>query len=195
MIKTMLMRFTRAAEFIAAIILAAIFIIFLLQIFSRYGAKIAWLMPIAPVADWMLTLEPIGWTVNLISLLWVWLIFFGCSFFVKDKDHVAFDIIYQAVPPKVQKIMLVIASLIIAGAMLVSFMPTWEAIFGSRLMELKKIQTLRIPITGDKIAIKWMFASYILLMVAVIVQSVWRIFRAFSKEKKTTPPAETKGEY
>ena len=181
MIKTILMRLTRTAEFIAAMVLAVIFITFLLQIFTRYGAKIAWLMPISPVADWMLTLEPIGWTVNLISLLWVWLIFFGCSFFVKDKDHVAFDIIYQAVPPKAQKAMLVAGSLIIAGAMFVSFVPTWEAIFGSRLMELKKIQTLRMPITGDRIAIKWMFASYILLMLAVVVQSTWRIFKAFSK--------------
>ena len=73
-------------------ILAAIFIIFLLQIFTRYAPKIAWLMPIPPIHDWMMALEPIGWTVNLISLLWVWLIFFGCAFFVRESDHVAFDV-------------------------------------------------------------------------------------------------------
>ena len=60
---------TRGCEFIAAMILAAIFIIFLLQIFARYTSKIAWLIPIEQLSNWMLTVEPIGWTINLISLL------------------------------------------------------------------------------------------------------------------------------
>ena len=37
-------------------------------------------------------------------------------------------------------------------------------------MELKKIQTLRIPITGDRIAMKWLFAPYVLLMVVLIIR-------------------------
>ena len=82
--KSFLQWFSKTAEFIAALALAAIFLTFLAQIFSRYAAEIAWLMPIAPVASWMSTMEPIGWTVNLISLIWVWLIFFGCSFSVHD---------------------------------------------------------------------------------------------------------------
>jgi len=166
---------SRAAEFIAAMILAAIFIVFLLQIFARYAPKIAWLVPIPQLADWMMTLEPIGWTINLISLLWVWLIFFGCSFFVKDKDHVAFDILYQAVSPQTQKIMAVVGACLIIGAMVTAFLPTWEAIFNNRLMALKKIQTLRMPITGEKIAIKWLFAPYVMLMAAVVAQYAWRI--------------------
>ncbi len=40
-------------------------------------------------------------------------------------------------------------------------------------MELKKIQTLRVPITGDKIPIKWLFASYILLMVVITLRYLW----------------------
>ena len=55
-------------------------------------------------------------------------------------------------------------------AMIWSLGPVWDAIFGSRLMELKKIQTLRIPITGDRIAMKWLFAPYVLLMVVLIVR-------------------------
>ena len=137
--------------------------------------KIAWLVPIPQLANWMMTLEPIGWTINLISLLWVWLIFFGCSFFVKDKDHVAFDLLYQAVSPRTQKIMAVVGACLIIGAMVTAFLPTWEAIFDNRLMALKKIQTLRMPITGEKIAIKWLFAPYVMLMVAVVVQYAWRI--------------------
>ena len=166
---------TRATEFIAAMILAVIFITFLLQIFTRYAPKLAWLVPINFIAEWMMTLQPIGWTINLISLLWVWLIFFSCAFFVKDKDHVAFDVLFFAAPAFGQKIMLLLGSFCMIAIMLYSFGPTWDFVFGSRLMELKKIQTLRIPITGDKIAVKWLFASYILLMIAVIAHHIWRI--------------------
>ena len=173
MFETILRRISRVAEFIAAIILAAIFIIFLLQIFTRYAPKIAWLMPIPPINDWMMTLEPIGWTVNLISLLWVWLIFFGCAFFVRESDHVAFDVFFQALSRAWQRYFAVTTALIMVAAMLYSFAPTWDAIFGSRLMELKKIQTLRIPITGDKIPIKWLFASYILLMIVITLRYLW----------------------
>jgi len=167
-------RITRAAEFIAAMVLAAIFIIFLLQIFTRYAPKIAWLMPIPAIHQWMMSLEPIGWTVNLISLLWVWLILFGCAFFVRESDHVAFDIVYHAVPRAWQRYLAILTAGIMIAVMLYTFMPTWDAIFGSRLMELKKIQTLRIPVTGDKIPVKWLFASYVMLMVVVILRYLWR---------------------
>jgi C4-dicarboxylate transporter DctQ subunit len=164
---------TRGCEFIAAMILAAIFVIFLLQIFARYTSKMAWLMPIEQVSNWMLSVEPLGWTLNLISLLWVWLIFFGCSFVVRERDHVTFDILYLALPDHLRRIAIIIVSLTMIFALLWSFLPTWDAIFGSRLMELKKIQTLRIPITGDKIQIKWLFASYITLMIVVLLRYTW----------------------
>ena len=176
MFETILKRISRAAEFIAAMVLATIFIIFLLQIFTRYAPKIAWLVPIPPIHGWMMALEPIGWTVNLISLLWVWLIFFGCSFVVNESDHVAFDVFFQALSRSWQRYFAMATALIMVVAMLYSFDPTWDAIFGSRLMELKKIQTLRVPVTGDKIPIKWLFASYILLMIVITLRYLWRGF-------------------
>jgi len=173
--KSFLKWFSKTAEFIAALALAAIFLTFLAQIFSRYAAEIAWLMPIAPVTSWMSAMEPIGWTVNLISLIWVWLIFFGCSFLVNEKEHVAFDIIYQAVSDKARRVLAIIGAVIVIGMMCYSFLPTWDAIMSSRLMELKKIQTLSMPISGDKIAVKWLFASYILLMIIVSLRYAWQI--------------------
>ena len=190
MFERILKRISRVAEFIAAIILAAIFLIFLLQIFTRYAPKIAWLMPIQPIHNWMIALEPIGWTVNLISLLWVWLIFFGCAFFVRESDHVAFDLFFQALSRSWQRYLAMATALIMVAAMLYSFGPTWDAIFGSRLMELKKIQTLRIPIAGDKIPIKWLFASYIMLMIVITLRYIWR---GFMLARTALPPKDAIG--
>ena len=181
MLKLLLTKVTRITEFIAAMALAAIFIIFLIQIFSRYAPNIAWLMPISFISDWMSTLQPVGWTVNLISLLWVWVIFFSCSFFVKDHDHVRFDIILYALSKKHRHYLKLFGAVLMVGAFAYSFGPSWDAIFGSRLMELKKLQTLRVPITGDKIAIKWLFAPYILLMIAVIIRYGFGFFQSVNR--------------
>ena len=151
---------TRGAEFIAAMALAAIFVTFLLGIVFRYTPF----------------LEPIGWSVVLISLLWVWLIFFGCAFIVREQDHVTFDVLYLGVPPPIRKILALITAVLMVAAMIWSFPAVWEAVFANKLMTLKKIQTLRVPVTGDKIAIKWLFAPFVLLMAVVTLRYLWRIY-------------------
>ena len=158
--KTISKWFTRGAEFIAAMSLAAIFITYLLQIIFRY-------VPF---------LEPIGWSVVLISLLWVFVIFFGCSFIVREQDHVTFDVVYLAAPPPVRKILALITAVLMVAAMVYAFPATYETVFANRLMELKKIQTIRIPITGDRIPIKWLFAPFVMLMVVVTLRYMWRIY-------------------
>ena len=81
---------------------------------------------------------PIGWTVNLISLLWVWLIFIGCSFALQDRNHVTFDVFYNAVPLRWRRIFAVITVSLLMSVFAYALGPTFDAIFGSRLMELKK---------------------------------------------------------
>lgn len=158
--KTLLTWFTRGAEFIAAMALAGIFVTFLLQILFRY-------VPF---------LEPIGWSVVLISLLWVFVIFFGCAFVVREKDHVTFDVLYQAAPRPVRRVLALITAVLMVVAMVWAFPAVWETVFDNRLMNLKKIQTLRIPITGERIAIKWLFAPFVMLMVVVMLRYLWRIY-------------------
>ena len=66
----------RGAEFVAAAMLAAMFLTFLLQIGGRY------LFP-----------RPLGWTVELCLTLWLWLVFWASAFCLRDRDHVSFDIL------------------------------------------------------------------------------------------------------
>jgi C4-dicarboxylate transporter DctQ subunit len=160
---TFLKWFTRGAEFIAAMALAAIFVTFLLQILFRY-------VPF---------LEPIGWSVVLISLLWVFVIFFGCSFVVREVDHVTFDVLYLSVPRRARKVLALITAVLMVAAMLYSLPAVWETVFANRLMNLKSIQTIRMPITGDRIAIKWLFAPFVMLMVVVTIRYLWRIYTIF----------------
>lgn len=174
----------RFVKFILALTLATIFITFLSQIFARYAPKLGAFIPVDSVALWLDSVEPIGWTVNLISLLWVWLVFLGCAFVVRERDHVVFDVFTQAMSSRWSLICKIVVALTVLSAMVWSFVPVWEAIFGSRLMDLKKIQTLRIPITGDKIAIKWLFAPYVILMVALVVRYIFVLVQALGLDRK-----------
>jgi len=191
MLNVLMKRLSRVAEAIAATALAAIFIVFLLQIFTRYSGKLSQWMPVENLSLWMSEIEPLRWTVYLISLLWVWLIFLGCSFVVRERDHVAFDILYQAAPPRLRKIMTILGAIILIAVMLISLPATWDAIMANRLMELKKLQTLRMPITGDKIAIKWLFFPYLVLMAVLIIRSISRIFVELRTNNQNTEVEET----
>ena len=123
----------------------------------------------------MSSLEPIGWTVNLISLLWVWIVFFGAAFIVRPRDQVTFDVLYLAMPYKTRRIMAICSAVGLLAVMVYSFPATWDFVFANRLLELKKIQTLSIPFTGEKIPMKWLFAPYVLLMLATIWRAIWQI--------------------
>ena len=90
--KKVIWGFSRLAAAISGGMLAAIFGIFLLQIVLRYF------------------FTPAGWTLELIGILWVWVIFFACAFAVREADHVKFDIIYLSVGKRTRRIFALISA-------------------------------------------------------------------------------------
>lgn len=145
--------FSRLAEAIAGGLLAAIFLTFLLQITLRY------------------LFTPAGWTLELIGILWVWVIFFSCAFVVREQDHVKFDIIYLSVPNRARKIMSLIAAAAIVIGMLYTFLPTWDYI---EWMKIRKTSTVRNPFTGNKIPLRDIFSVYAIFMLAVAARYAWQ---------------------
>ena len=146
--------FARGTEFIAAALLAAMFLTFLLQIFSRY-----------------VLVMPFGWTLELCLILWVWIVFFGNAFLVRERDHVTFDILYLAVPRRVRQVLALIAAAAIVAGTLWAAYPTWDYI---DWMKMRKTTTVRNPFTGDKIPMRTIFSIYAVFMVAIIVRYSWR---------------------
>ncbi|MEK9744543.1 MAG: hypothetical protein VW499_00645, partial [Candidatus Puniceispirillum sp.] len=91
-----------------------------------------------------------------------------------------FDVFFNAAPYGARRFLAIATGAFLIGMMIYAFGPTYEAIFDSRLMDLKKIQTLSLPITGDKISIKWLFAPIVLFMVATIIRYGVRLYRLFT---------------
>ncbi len=153
--KSFVKGFSRLNEAIAGGMLAAIFLIFLLQILLRYF------------------FTPAGWTLELIGILWVWVIFFSCAFIVRERDHVKFDIIYLSVPMRVRQIFAMLAAAAIVVGMLYSFLPTWDYI---DWMKIRKTSTVRNPFSGQKIPLRGVFSIYAVFMLVVAARYAWLFF-------------------
>lgn len=163
--------FTTGADAIAGAMLAAMFATFLLQIGSRYSPQIISYFGWADTFPALGSIEPLGWTLELCLILWIWIVFFGCAFNVREKDHVTFDILYLAVPTGPRRIMALVGAAAIVGGMIWSFLPMWDYV---DFMRIRRTSSVENPFTGDKIRLKWIFIIYMVFMTALIARYAWR---------------------
>lgn len=148
-------RWLRArAENVAAAMLAAMFLTFVLQIFARY-----------------VLLEPFGWTLELCLTLWIWTVFWGAAFVVREKDHVTFDLFYLMMPSGVQRVLALVSAAAIVIGFAFALYPTWDYI---DFMKIKKSATLKIPM-------RTVFSIYAVFMIAVIVAYAIRFVQVLRK--------------
>ena len=160
----------RLADGIAAALLAAMFLTFVLQIAVRYAARVGGLAEAVPLLDPARS----GWTLELCLLLWLWLIFWGNAFVVRDRDHVAFDLLYRAVRPEVRRAFAVVSGLAIGGALLVSIGPTWDKL---AILRLKRTATLS-QLLGDWVRMRDVYAIYMVFLAAGGARFLWSAWRA-----------------
>ncbi len=159
----------RAAEAFAAALMAVMFLTFILQITIRYSARLEW------IGDTFPFLEPslYGWTLEFCLVLWLWLVFWGNAFVVRERDHVAFDILYQRVGPGVRKWFIVVFGLAISIGLLLSIEPTWAKF---HILRLKKTATLS-GLVGDWIRMRHIYVIYIVFLAAVSLRYFWLVYR------------------
>lgn len=142
-------RLAGIADAIAAAMLAAMFGAFILQIFSRYVLA-----------------DPFGWTLELCLTLWVWCVFWGNAFVVRHRDHVIFDVAYNAAGAKARRAMAFVGAAAIVIGFAASLAPTWDYI---DFLKIKKSATL-------KISMRAVFSIYALFIVAVAAAYAYRCY-------------------
>ena len=165
--------FTRLGEFIAAIMMAAMFATFILQVFIRYTARTEWIAEMIPIFDPNLY----GWTLEFCLVLWIWLVFWGSALIVRERDHVTFDLIYSNVSPKIRKWMAIFSCLAISLGFLWVLEPTWEKFY---ILRLKRTATLA-NLFGDWIRVRDLYSIFFLFLVTVSSRYAWRAWKVFQK--------------
>ncbi len=139
----LLKRLQQGADGVAAAMLAAMFILFLVQIVSRYILNLS-----------------LGWTIEACLTLWLWIVFWGCAFCLRPSDHIRFDILYLSVNRPTQRIFSAVAALAIVIAFVISFLPTYDYV---EFYKIKRSATLRIPLS-------YVFSIYMVFMVMIILR-------------------------
>jgi C4-dicarboxylate transporter DctQ subunit len=140
----------RRADNVAVGLLTAIFLLFMLQIISRYVFN-----------------SPIGWTLEANLLAWLWLVFWSSAFILKDKDHVRFTMIVDHSRPALRRIYVVITSVFVIAALAISFLPTLDFV---AFMKIEKTSLL-------KVRFDFAFSIYLIFTVALIARYSWRVIQ------------------
>ena len=140
-----------AAGVVAALLLASVFGVFLLQIVFRY-----------------VLVMPVGWTVEWVTIAWVWVILFGAGFALRDGDLIRLDVVYLAVPPGVRRVFDVITGLVCAGILAWTLPKCLEYV---QFMGIERTAYLRWPF-------HWVFAVYVPFALAMITRCLWQVARA-----------------
>ncbi len=137
----------RRADNVAVGLLTAIFLSFILQIVSRYIIR-----------------QPLGWTLELCLLSWVWLVFWSAAFTLKEKDHVRFTVLIDHVRPGTQRIFLLFTAVCIIAALAISLPATYDFV---SFMAIESTSLL-------KVRFDFVFSVYLIFAVAVIARYAWR---------------------
>jgi len=141
------------AEGIAALMLGSMFVCFLTQIGFRY------------ILGW-----PVGWTIEYVSMTWLFCILFGYAFVVRNPEIIRLDIVYTAMPRNIQRAMDVIAQTFCAAVMLWS-LP--QAIDYINFMQIERTAYMRVNFA-------LLFSIYVPFSIAVSIRclmSAWDALR------------------
>ena len=155
----------------AAIMMAAMFTTFILQIAIRYSVHFKWIAARFPLLD----TSDFGWTLEFCLALWVWIICFCNSFIVRERDHVTFDLLYMHVNPTLRKWFSIFIGLAVCGGFLWSLEPTWSKFY---ILRLKKTATLS-ALLGDWVRMRHIYSVYVLFLAVVALRYGWRAIHNF----------------
>jgi C4-dicarboxylate transporter, DctQ subunit len=143
----------RRADDVIVALIALMFVSFLLQIAFRY-----------------LLNRPLGWTDEVTVLCWVWLVLWGASFILSDKDEIRFDMVYGMVSGRARRTFTVISSVVLVVLFVVSLPATWKYV-----LFMKRERSAYLGMRFD-----YLYSIYVVFALACIVKHAmiaWSAFR------------------
>lgn len=128
-----------------------LFLVFIVQIAARFGLG-----------------TPIPWTDEASVILYVWIILWAAATVVPEREHVVFDLVWNSVGQRARQAMQIAGNLLVGGLALVAIPACWDYV---HFMAREGTPVLGVPFM-------WVYLPFVLLLVAMVVRSVWAIYRA-----------------
>ena len=143
----------RVAEAVQALMMAVMFAAFIAQVVFRYVINL-----------------PLAWTDEVCNLVWLWGIFWGASFVMRNSDDIRFDMVYALLSARLRRLLTLIASSALVLIFGLSLPASWSYV---SFMKVERTASLGIPMN-------WVFSVYMLFALAMIVRHagiVWDALR------------------
>lgn len=158
--------FRDLAEAVPAVLLAAMFVCFIIQVFMRY------------VMD-----NPVGWTVEVCVIAWLWILLWGQSVSADEADEIRFDIVYASVSPELRRWFRLSFSALLVGIYVWSLPALWDFV---TFMKIQKTSYLDIRFN-------WVYSIALIFSVVSILRYLWVFWSAARNRKMALGTAENIG--
>ena len=145
----------KVAEITCVLGFAALFSVFILQVFFRYVLG-----------------DPLSWTQEVAGILYVWIVCVASAAVLNIREHVSFDLVYEAVSPATRRVLAGLGAALILIVLLITLYGNYDYIaFTTR----QKTPTLRIPMS-------YVFSAFGVFLVLVILNAGIRIYRLLGRD-------------
>ena len=150
MLPGMLKKLHRFSEAVAALLLAVIFVAFIVQIALRY------------LFNW-----PVGWTSELSLAAWLWLVLWGAAFVLKDEEEIRIDLIAERAGRRTRRVIGAVGAVSVIVLFGMSLPASYDYV---SFMKVEKSAYL-----GIRLDI--LYSIYLVFVVAVIARGLRQLVR------------------
>ncbi len=144
----------RLAEYIAASIFFVLFLVFLAQITMRFIFN-----------------QPLPWSDELIVVLYISMVFWGTATLVKEREHVALDLVYNVLPANGKRCAAIV------GALLMACLFFWALPYCYDYISYMHRE--RTPVAG--IRFSYVFAPFLFCVLVIAVRYLVRFFQLLGR--------------
>ena len=141
----------RAANLVGGALFVALFGVFIVQITARFGFN-----------------KPLAWTDEAAVILYVWVILWATATMVPQREHVAFDLIWNSVGIGARRAMQIGGNLLVGALALVALPASWDYV---RFMAREGT-----PVLG--IQLFWVYQPFVFMLVALALRCAFAVWRA-----------------
>ena len=155
----------RGANALGAGLFALLFLVFMVQVVARFAFN-----------------RPLPWTDEAAVMLYVWVILWAAAAIVPEREHVMFDLVWNAVGRRARRAMRLAGHAMIGGLAAWALPACWDYV---HFMRREGTPVLGVPFM-------WVFLPFVLLLAALVIRSaigLWRALQGLDLEDAGIPAA------